>query len=62
MPAPAAGPPLPPDTIPGAFVRDLEGRLATAQAAGRADEAGELQAALRLGRLLFDDPQRVTLT
>lgn len=61
VPAPPAGPPLPPDTIPGAFVRDLEARLAVAQAAGRADEAGELQAALRLGRLLFDDPQRVTL-
>jgi exonuclease SbcD len=61
VPAPAAGPPLPPDTIPGAFVRDLEARLVAARAAGRDDEAAELQEVLRLGRLLIDDPQRVTL-
>jgi DNA repair protein SbcD/Mre11 len=60
-PASPTGPPLPPDTIPGAFIRDLEGRIMAAQADGRGDEAAELQEALRLGRLLLDDPQRVTL-
>jgi DNA repair protein SbcD/Mre11 len=60
-PAPAEGPRPPPDTIPGAFVRDLEGRIAAADAAGRADEAAELREALRLGRILLDDPARVTL-
>ena len=52
----------PPDTIPGAFVRDLEARIGEAEAAGRADEAAELRDSLRLGRLLLlDDPARVTL-
>ena len=60
-PAPAEGLPAPPDTIPGAFVRDLEGRIAAADAAGRSDEAAELREALRLGRILLDDPARVTL-
>ena len=60
-PAGADGPPPPADTIPGAFVRDLEGRIAAADAAGQADDAAELREALRLGRILLDDPSRVTL-
>ncbi|HXX62099.1 MAG TPA: DNA repair exonuclease [Candidatus Sulfotelmatobacter sp.] len=60
-PAPPAGPPPPPDTIPGAFMRDLEVRAEAARAAGRTADATELAEALRLGRLLLDDPQRVTL-
>lgn len=51
----------PPDTIPGAFIRDLEARIGVAEANGRADEATELRESLRLGRILFDDPTRVTL-
>lgn len=41
------------DTILGALVRDLEGRIATLEAEGKADEAGETRDALRLGRLLL---------
>jgi hypothetical protein len=43
----------PPDTIAGAFIRDLEGRIAELEAAEKADEAAELRDALRLGRLLL---------
>ena len=49
-----------PDTIAGAFIRDLEARIAELEAAPSADggtdtsaEAGELRDALRLGRLLL---------
>ncbi len=47
-----------PDTVAGAFIRDLEARIAEleATAAGsteRAAEAAELRDALRLGRLLL---------
>jgi DNA repair exonuclease SbcCD nuclease subunit len=45
---------LPPaDTVAGSFIRDLEGLIAELEAADRADEAGELRDALRLGRLLL---------
>ena len=50
----------PPDTVAGAFIRDLQARIADLEAApGRAvdaggvDHAGELRDALRLGRLLL---------
>jgi exonuclease SbcD len=43
----------PPDTILGAFIRDVEGRIAELEAADRAVEAAELRDALRLGRLLL---------
>jgi hypothetical protein len=51
----------PPDTIAGAFIRDLESRIAELEAASiaegggadRSDEAAELRDALRLGRLLL---------
>jgi DNA repair exonuclease SbcCD nuclease subunit len=55
------GPPPPADTIAGAFIRDLEGRIGTAEAAGNVDAAADAREALRLGRLLLDDAQRVTL-
>ncbi len=49
-----------PDTIAGAFIRDMEARIAELEAAPSADggtdtsvEAGELRDALRLGRLLL---------
>jgi DNA repair exonuclease SbcCD nuclease subunit len=50
-----------PDTIAGAFIRDMEARIAELEAAGAsgggdaasADEAAELRDALRLGRLLL---------
>jgi DNA repair exonuclease SbcCD nuclease subunit len=50
-----------PDTIAGAFIRDLEARIAELEAAaptgsggsGGTDEAAELRDALRLGRLLL---------
>lgn len=53
--------PLPPaDTIAGAFVRDLEARIGAEEKADN-EKAAELREALRLGRLLLEDPQRVTL-
>jgi DNA repair exonuclease SbcCD nuclease subunit len=46
---------LPPaDTIAGAFIRDVEGRIADLEAGDRAVEAAELRDVLRLGRLLLD--------
>jgi DNA repair exonuclease SbcCD nuclease subunit len=44
------------DTIPGAFIRNVEGRIAELEAAGSADaatDAAELRDVLRLGRLLL---------
>jgi len=41
------------DTIAGAFIRDLEVRIAQQEAAGDVAEASELRDALRLGRLLL---------
>jgi exonuclease SbcD len=44
----------PPDTVMGAFIRDLEARIAEIEAEDPADEAaGELRDSLRLGRLLL---------
>ena len=51
----------PADTIAGAFVRTLETRIAKHEAAGETEAATELREALRVGRLLLDDPQRVAL-
>ena len=43
-----------PDTVMGAFIRDLEARIAEIEAEDPADEAaGELRDSLRLGRLLL---------
>ena len=53
LPALSEGPLPPPDTIAGAFIRDLEGRVAELEASDRFAEAGELRDALRLGRLLL---------
>ncbi len=41
------------DTVVGAFIRDLEARIAELEGAGKAEEAGELRDSLRLGRLLL---------
>jgi exonuclease SbcD len=53
LPAMTDGPLPSPDTIAGAFIRDLEGRIAELEAAGSTAEAGEQRDALRLGRLLL---------
>ena len=53
VPALSDGTLPPPDTILGAFVRDLEGRIAAFDAEGRAGEALEARDALRIGRLLL---------
>jgi hypothetical protein len=45
-----------PDTIPGAFIRNVEGRIAELEAASGPDNdeaAAELRDVLRLGRLLL---------
>lgn len=53
---------LPPaETIPGAFIRDLQARIEEREAGGDEEGAAELREALRLGRLLLDEPARVTL-
>jgi DNA repair exonuclease SbcCD nuclease subunit len=48
-----AGPLPPADTIAGAFLRDLEGRIAQAESAGDPASGAELREALRLGRRLL---------
>jgi exonuclease SbcD len=53
LPALTAGALPPPDTIAGAFIRDVEGRIAELEASDHADDAAELRDALRLGRLLL---------
>jgi DNA repair exonuclease SbcCD nuclease subunit len=56
MPALTQGNLPSPDTIPGAFIRNVEGRIAELEADGTdtsADEAAELRDVLRLGRLLL---------
>lgn len=53
LPALTAGALPPPDTIAGAFIRDVEGRIAELEAADRAADAAELRDVLRLGRLLL---------
>ena len=51
----------PPDTIVGAFIRDLEARIAAAEKAGDMDGALEDRESLRLGRNLLTDPATVTV-
>jgi exonuclease SbcD len=43
-----------PDTVAGAFIRDVEARIAELEAADDAAQAAELRDVLRLGRLLLD--------
>jgi DNA repair exonuclease SbcCD nuclease subunit len=50
----------PPDTVAGAFIRDLEAQVAELEAADRLAEASELRDSLRIGRLLLSG-QEVTL-
>jgi hypothetical protein len=51
----------PADTILGAFGRDLLGRIEDHESRGELAPAAELREALRIGELLLDDAQRVTL-
>jgi len=53
MPALTDGPLPSADTIAGAFIRDLETRIAELEGAGNAEDAAEQRDALRLGRLLL---------
>jgi DNA repair protein SbcD/Mre11 len=53
VPALTDGPLPSPDTIDGAFIRDLEARITALEAEGSTDEAAEQRDALRLGRLLL---------
>jgi DNA repair protein SbcD/Mre11 len=53
LPALTSGPLPSPDTIAGAFIRDLEASIAELEAAGSTHEAAEHRDALRLGRLLL---------
>ncbi len=53
MPALTSGVLPSPDTVAGAFIRDLEARIAASEKAGQVDEAAELRDSLRLGRLLL---------
>jgi DNA repair exonuclease SbcCD nuclease subunit len=53
LPALTSGPLPSPDTIAGAFIRDLEARIAELEAADSTAEAAEERDALRLGRLLL---------
>jgi DNA repair exonuclease SbcCD nuclease subunit len=55
------GPAPPTDTIAGAFLKDVEARIAAARAAGDAAAEAEQIEVMRLGRLLLDDPRLVTL-
>lgn len=47
------GPIASPDTVLGAFIRDLEARIAEVEASDDHEAAGELRDSLRLGRLLL---------
>lgn len=51
----------PPDTIVGAFAREYGTRIVDHEGRGETERAAELREALKLGILLLDDPQRVTL-
>jgi len=51
----------PADTILGAFAREFGTRIVEHESRGDSERAAELREALRLGILLLDDPQRVTL-
>ena len=53
LPALTDGPLPSPDTIAGAFIRDLEARIGELEAAGSMAEAAEQRDGLRLGRLLL---------
>jgi hypothetical protein len=53
VPALTEGPLPSPDTIAGAFIRDLEARITELETAGSTAEAAEQRDALRLGRLLL---------
>jgi len=60
VPALSEGAIPPPDTVLGAFIRDVEARVAELEAASDDAAAGELRDTLRLGRLLLSGAE-VTL-
>jgi DNA repair protein SbcD/Mre11 len=60
VPALSEGSLPPPDTISGAFIRNVQARIGELEAAGEAEPAAELRDVLRLGRLLLSG-QEVTL-
>ena len=62
VPPPVEGPRPPVDTVAGAFMADLEARIGAAEAQGSNETAAELREALRLGRLLLEQPERIQLT
>jgi DNA repair exonuclease SbcCD nuclease subunit len=62
VPAPIEGELPPPDTVAGAFIRDLDAQIGAAEEAGDEARVGELRETLRLGRLLLEDPTRVTVS
>jgi exonuclease SbcD len=51
----------PADTVLGAFTRSYVARITESETAGDTERVAELREALRLGMLLLDDAQRVTL-
>jgi exonuclease SbcD len=53
MPALSEGPLPSTETIAGAFVRDVQGRITELEQSGSTEEAAELRDVLRLGRLLL---------
>jgi DNA repair exonuclease SbcCD nuclease subunit len=61
VPAPIEGELPPPDTVAGAFMRDLDAQIAAAGEAGDEALVSELRETSRLGRLLLEDPTRVTV-
>jgi DNA repair exonuclease SbcCD nuclease subunit len=61
LPSLPDGPMPPAGTIAGLFTTTLEARVAAAHAAGDTSAESEAAEVLRLGRLLLDDPVRVTL-
>jgi hypothetical protein len=62
VPPPIEGLPRPPgETIAGAFIDDLELKIQAAMSAKEFVRAQELEEALRIGRLLLDNPNTVQL-
>jgi DNA repair exonuclease SbcCD nuclease subunit len=53
LPALTEGPLPSPDTIAGAFIRDVEAQIAELERGNQDEPAGEMREALRLGRLLM---------
>ncbi len=61
VPAPPGSDLPPADTILGRFMRDVEARIRSAEADGRAEDAADAREVLRLGRVLLETPREATL-